>query len=308
MTEGMTDLVGNEGSQQSTTPVRRLALLVPAAAVVFWVFGYLGWILSGFSHDYAGSTLGEARPPLPLFPATLPALVIGAVAGGLAAGLLCLTAPAASRRKAALATLGGIALALLVTVLLSVDSLDADAPAGTFVTDSRTVNGLTMVVVASAVVGWLCGSLSALKGAGLGLAVAVAAGVVPVWMPVTTSREVGLVATATLLTLALTLIGVRPATRLLWWPLALLLTWLASPVTAAVAYFQVFLRPGFRSELIPDALDAATQVFWMAGSPGRRELWPFLVAVILAAVLSVVLSVWRSGGTRRAGPESVPLR
>ncbi|WP_448623717.1 hypothetical protein [Geodermatophilus sp. URMC 64] len=74
--------------------------LVPLAGLVWWAAGYLFWVLSGLRAVPVGP-----RMALPLSASLLSVLVLGALVGGVGAGLLCLLAPRPS--LGVLATLVG---------------------------------------------------------------------------------------------------------------------------------------------------------------------------------------------------------
>jgi hypothetical protein len=101
------------------------------AAVVWWLIGFLPWIVSGLEAPVvSGAVDGDAgvvRIAVPLLTVTLGTLLVGTLIGGVGAGLLALTA--ASRRWwAAAATVTGVLLAVVVTVVQSAVTLGDVAP------------------------------------------------------------------------------------------------------------------------------------------------------------------------------------
>src|SRR4051794_22863566 len=83
--------------------------LGPFAGLVWWVVGYLFWLLDGLRPTPVGP-----RMALPLSGSMFGFLVLGALVGGVAGGLLCLAAP--GRRHGVFATLAGVAAALVVVL------------------------------------------------------------------------------------------------------------------------------------------------------------------------------------------------
>ena len=117
--------------------------------------------------------------------------------------------------------------------------------------------------------------------------------------------------TALLLVVALVLVGARPLSRLLWWPVVVLGAWLVSPALTAVGYLEQLLRPGYGlPATLPDALAAAWEVLGLALLPEQRDLLPWLAAIAVAAVLVVVLPRLRPptapGEDRPAEADAVP--
>lgn len=141
------------------------------------------------------------------------------------------------------------------------------------------------------------------------------AGLLPVWLswlaPAAASgmpafRGVLVCSQALLLAAALVVVGVRPAARLLVWPVVVLAAWLVGPALTAVAWLEPLLRPGYGlPRTLPDALAGAWQVFGLAASPVGRQWGPWVAALVAAVFVAVLLD-----GRRRllATPPTPPGR
>ncbi|WP_448623716.1 hypothetical protein [Geodermatophilus sp. URMC 64] len=194
-----------------------------------------------------------------------------------------------------------MAAALAVALADSAATLMGESP-DAFSGDGLVVGGLCAVVVAVALVGWGLGSAAASGRPALALGLAVLAGATPSWLSsvllpfVDTSRSyvgvdvVGRVsawAGAAVLVFALVTAGARPASRLVWWPLAVLAAWFVPPALTAAGYLEQLLRPGTGLPgTLPDSLAAAWQVFGLASSPTQRDLLPWVVALVVAAFVA----------------------
>ncbi len=289
----MTAAVATAPAAPARPAARRPALpawaLLPLAAAVWWVGGYLWWLLGGAA---PGVSPGRGTS-LPLDTSLLSGLVLGAAVGGIAAGLLGRLA--ARRGPALAATAGGVALAVVVTLAQSSSAVRTGAP-GSFASDSVVLTWLAAAVVGTAAAGWLLGSLSVLGRPSAGPALGVLAGLAPSWVSSVLVRVVGAEAYASLdrvatwagavvLVLALVAVGLRPAVRLLGWPVVLLLAWYTGPALTALVYLEPLLRSGAGlPDTLVDSLSAAWQVFGEASSPEHRAMTPWVVAVVGAVV------------------------
>ncbi|RBY88312.1 hypothetical protein [Blastococcus sp. TF02A-26] len=281
--------------------------LLPLAAVVWWVGGHLWWLLGGMD-AYAGTSA------LPLAAGWLSWLVLGALTGGVGAGLV---GRLGRRRGLSLAATGsGLALAVAVTLLQSLASV-SDAPGSGFDEEPVVLAGLSAVVVTTAVGGWLLGSAALLGRPGLGVGLGVLAGLAPPWSSSVVSAvahpsgsgSLGTVSAwfgAIVLVAALVAVGTTPPLRLLWWPLVVLLAWSTGPLMTAAAWLEPLLRPGYGlPDTLPDALSGAWQVFRLSASPDARDLTPWVVALVVAVVIALVVPLLRRGGatpSRDHGP------
>jgi hypothetical protein len=287
-------------------PPRRLPpwVLVPAAALAWWLVGYLPWVVE------TALSPAWSRPSaaVPSAGSALGILVFGGLTGGLVAGLLCLSAPPDRRWRAAAFALGGVALALVVVIVLASRTVGGDGFAG----DRRVVMGLSAATVLASLVGWFLGACSAFGRPGLGIALGALSAVVPSWLlalvaaVVSATQESFLFGpgwtTATswlgacVLAGALVTVGLRPPARAAWWPLVVLVAWFVAPVLTAAGYLEVYLRPGAGlPNSLPDALAATWQVFGQSALPEYRPVVPWLVAVGVAVVASLVLARGRGG-------------
>jgi hypothetical protein len=263
---------------------------VPIAALTWWIGGFLPWLLNDAGHEVLGAS-GVALLALPLVAGNLSGLVLGAGLGGVLAGLTTRLG-SGSRAVRAGACAGGVAIALLATLLQSRSGLSGS----TGRVDERITNGLTVVVVIMTIVGLGLGLLSLTGRIGLGLALAAAAGATPMWvMSVLNARQLddtasGLRAAvdisqwagAVLLAVALVAVGLRQARQVVAWPGAVLLAWFIGPTITAAGYMDVFVRPGGLPGRWADHLSAAMDVWRMAASPHARSLTPWIVAIVIA--------------------------
>jgi len=273
--------------------------LVPLAAAVWWVVGFLPWILDGLGPRLPA---GESAPTMtiPLLAGHVGELVLGAGLGGAAAGLSSRLGTGSQGLRAGACAVG-VAGALFVTVLQSRHVVGGSIFLST---DVRVTNGLSVLVMLTALVGLGLGLLAMTGPVGLGLGIATVAGAVPAWLAgvllavgVADSgsavwvNDVGRWAAAASLVVALVTIGVRPAVRLVAWPGAVLLAWLVGPTLTAASYMEVYLRPGMgMADMWGDGLSAAADVWRMAASLDARPLAPWITAIVVAAALSLWLA------------------
>ena len=276
--------------------------LIPLAAAVWWVVGFLPWILDGMRIDLDGSPLAA----LPLTSGNLSVLVVGGGVGGLVSGLLVRLGHGA-RLASAAAVLVGVMIAAGVTLVQSFTAYSGPAP-GTFGGDDRVLVGLTAVVITSTAVGVAWGLLSLAGDVGLGLSLAGVAGSLPIWAiyvlyavgfdswaPIVQLDRAARWAGVAILAAGLVRIGVRPLGRLVWWPVAVVLAWSIMPTITAAGYLEQLLRPGSAlSEILRDQVSVTWQVWRMAAALDARPLAPWIVAVAAAVVGAVVLDRQRS--------------
>jgi hypothetical protein len=272
--------------------------LVPLAALTWWVVGFLPWLVNDTGREVLDAR-GISTLTLPLVGGGVGALVLGAGLGGVAAGLTaCLGA--GSRIQRAGASAAGVALALFGTLLQS-----RSAVSGVAGVDGRLINGLTAIVVLTALVGLGLGLLGVTGRVGLGFAVGAAAGAIPMWvMNVcnaleldTTAGRVELAhgisewAGVVALAVALVLVGLQPTARAAAWPAIVLMAWFIEPTITAAGYLDAFLRPGMRfPEMWGDHLSATLDVWQMAASPKLRSLTQWIVAIIVAGGIALWLA------------------
>lgn len=280
--------------------------LVPISGLVWWVVGFFPWILGGLGHEQLGR-IGSELAAVPVFASSVSALVVGAGIGGLAAGLVGLLGRG-NRGARATAVSVGVLLALVVTLVQSRAALSE--------TDVRVLNGLTAIVIVMTVVATGVGLLALTGRIGLGLALAGVAGAAPVWL-VAVLEQAGLQGPGTyervgdesrwsgaaVLAAALIVIGVRPAVRIVWWPVALLLAWVVGPTVTAASYIEPLLRPGMGLPgMLGEHISASLDVWRMAASTEARPLTPWIAAIVVAAVVASI--VGRRGPRRGGEPEA----
>ncbi|NEM07823.1 hypothetical protein [Geodermatophilus normandii] len=255
---------------------------------------------------------GRAAPiVLPLRAGVLTTLVLGTAVGGLAAGALARLVPPGRRGAALLATGCGTGVAIVATVAQSVSASDSGAG---FDADLRVLTGLAVLTAALGVVAWGAGSLVVAGAAGSGVALGLLAGVLPGWLSSLLPSSVSVPWPATafvwlqalLLGAALVVVGVRPAARLVLWPVVVLLAGLVGPALTAVSWLEPLLRPGTGlPRTLGDALAGAWQVFGLAASPTARGWGPWVAAVVGAVFVAVLLDGRRrspGGAADRSSP------
>ncbi len=265
--------------------------LVPIAALVWWVVGFLPWLLDGLGGQYGLSTL-----LLPLFAGNVGALVLGAGLGGVLGGLIARLGTG-SRALRAGASASGVVIMMLVALLQSRGAVNAGI-------DGRITGGLTIVVIVVTMVGLGIGLLGVTGRVGLGFALASVAGATPMWV-ISVLNAMGVGAGnqlddaqrasqwigAAVLVVALISVGVRPTPRIVVWPGAVLLAWFIGPTITAASYMDVFLRPGMGlPDMWGDHLSATMDVWRMAASLDARPLTPWIVGVVLAGAAAVWLA------------------
>lgn len=255
------------------------AALVPLAAAVWWLVGFLPWILGGLGHDrYKATTIGLSAAPLSS--ASLGDLVLYSGVGGVVAGLTVLLGRGDRALLAAACAASGAVLAALVVLGQSRSAFGES--------DERLLNGLTLIGLLAALVGVGVGVLAATGRVGTGIALATLAGAAPIWV----SRMIDARATeqhhldwvgAAVLTAALVVIGLRPLTRVGWWPVAVVAAWFVAPLVTATSYFGGMLRTGVdQPGVLGENISASLDVLRMSASIDLRPLTPWIVAIVLA--------------------------
>lgn len=278
-------------------------VLAPASALVWWVVGYLPWLVDGLGDDVPGVVIDSVAwdaITIPLLTSELPLLVLGAVVGGACAGLL-ITLTDGRPATAFAASFAGVAGAVLLTGIQA-SSAVRDAGGGGYEADDAVISALLATTAGASLLGWLFGSGGFFGRAPLGIALAGLAGALPSWLtslvfaidPDVRSEVVSSVITyagAGLLATALVVIGVRPYLRLVAWPVAVALAWIVPPAFTAAGYLSVMLRPPAE---LSDALGPAWEVFGRAVRPANTPtdwLVPFVVAIGLAVAISIRLEL-----------------
>ena len=273
-----------------------------------WAVGYFPWIASGVSslltlpRRAGGRGFGGERLAVPLTVSSMWLLVLGAQVGGVLAGMLGLVARPGHRRTTALATLTGVGLAVMVA---GAQAVAASGTGSAYPSeDPRARAGLCMVLALTALGGWAFGACAPLGRPGTGLALAVLAGATPLWLSTSVTQLLGTSSTGRLgtdgvtmawvsgavLAVALAVIGVRPPSRLIWWPVALVVAWTVTPALTAVVYLQPLLRAGSRvPRVLSNAIQGTAHVLTSAAAPGARSLTPWVAAIVIGAALALVV-------------------
>lgn len=286
-------------------PIIPAQALAPACALVWWFVGYLPWLVRGLGDDIDGVNVDSIAYDailVPLLGSEVPLLVLGGAVGGACAGLLTLLGD--GRRETLLAaSFAGVACAVLLTTIQSVNAI------GVHRGSSYETDTMVLVAIAGAtLLGWLFGAGAYFGRIPLGFVVAVLAGFLPLWvgsvvyamgMDLYSSSELTrsaiLYPGAALLAGGLVIVGVRPYTRLLAWPIAVLLAWIVQPVYGAVGYLSFVTQQPNSSEL-SDELGPAWDMFVLAFNPANVPAdWvlQFVVAIGLALAISVRLEMRR---------------
>lgn len=293
-----------EPSARESTGRRGLPVvaLAPLAALVWWGVGFLPWIVD-LVGDNILSTNGFSRSAVPLLSgSSAGGLVVSAGLGGVLAGLSVLLGRGRTGWSVLSVTLG-TTIAMVVALAQSRAVLRGGQGSSSPV-DGRLLDGLTAIVVVMTFVGLVIGLLAVVGPPGRGIAIAGVAGLVPMWaysLATAVTSEVmshaDVVAPVTrwlgaaLLFVALVVIGVAPLVRLLWWVPAIVLAWIAAPSATAADYLGTSLSRGPRSaEAVREYVSASWQVWRQAVEPGQRSLTPWIVAIALALVVSLLLS------------------
>jgi hypothetical protein len=284
-----------------------LALLT---VVTTWLFGNLPWVVSGFSWPTTeaapvGSStegLSGVRLTIPLVAAFLPSLIAFTAIGSVAAALLplVLTTRAGRRLPAVGVVLASLVVTTVVVTLVARRTIEAHA-ADAFAGDSRVLLGLVLVVLGTAAIGALLGTLSCLQVGFLPLAAAFAAGQVPVWLDgflvdndpgVSTARtldHVGDVLVLVLLLVAFVLSVRRTPAWALLWPVAIAMVWVATPFRIMTIQLAGQLRPSAGlPDALPDILQAGVDVFRASFWEAPQARWPWLVALVVALCWTAV--------------------
>jgi hypothetical protein len=269
-----------------------------------WQFGNVPWVVSGFSWPTTeaapiGSSsegLSGVRLTIPLVAAFLPSLIAFAAIGSVAAALLPLVLTTRdSRRLPAIAVvLVALVVTSVVVTLLARRTIEAHA-SGAFAGDPRVLRGLVLVVLGTTAVGALLGSLASVQVGFLPLAVAFAAGQVPVWLDgflvdrgagVDTARTVEHVGNGLVLVLLMVafLLSVRRTVAwALLWPVAIALVWVATPFRIMTIQLAGQLRPSSGlPDTLPDILQGGVDVFRASFWEAPQARWPWVLAVVLA--------------------------
>lgn len=251
---------------------------MPIAALVWWVAGFLPWIVDGLGADRPDASWASA----PLTSDRLGDLVLYAGVGGVLAGLTVLLGRDGRARRAAF-VLSGVGLAAVVVLAQSRSAFGGS--------DARLLDGLTLIGCVAALLGTGVGLLAMAGGPGVGIALAVLAGSASIWVLRWLDAsglggqqaEIGDWIRAAVLAGALVVIGIRPVSRAVWWPLSVFAAWSIMPIVVATSYFGAMLRSGVDAPgVLGESFSASLDVWRMAASPDMRPLTSWIVAVVAA--------------------------
>lgn len=287
-------------------PVIPVPALAPASALVWWIVGYLAWIIDGLGDGIDGVeiySIASDAVTVPLLLPDLPHLVLGGAVGGICAGLLTMVAD--GQRTACLAaSFAGVACAVLLTGIQSTTALEKAGVRGYEGGDSFGPALIAMGAAAS-LVGWLLGAAAAYDRVPLGVGIAALSGAAPTWLTQLVFAidrdsnsaflsDVIQYAGAALLTLGLVTIGIGSYKRLLAWPVAIALAWLVYPAYSLISFLGVDARwPGEMPDLIGRGWDIVKVSIPPQNNP--IEMWfPFVLAIALALAISVRLDMRRA--------------
>lgn len=266
-------------------------LLMPIAAVAWWVVGFLPWIVGGLAYFPSGGP----RTAIPMIAGSMSVLVVGGGLGGIVSGAVTLLGRGRWVLRL-LAVVVGVAVAVAATLAQSLSTLHDPSPSN-MSADDRVLAGLTAVVVAMTLVGLVWGLLVLAGPVGQGIALAGVAGVAPAWVADlvdasgTDGGDVYRWIGVALLAAGLVRIGLRPLVRLVWWPVAVVLAWLVGPTVTASSYLEQALRPGTSwSEIIDFHLPAWWDVWKAAASLDARPLTPWIAAIVAALIVAALVS------------------
>lgn len=265
-----------------------LLLMVLLSGVVFWVVGYLPWVLGGFALDAReahGSADGLAgvRLAVPLLAVRLPELIACSLLGGVLAGIVPIAFPRVSRLFAVLLTACVVLAETTALLVASRGSLQRNASAQ-FAADPRVVQGLVLATVGAVVLGLAVGLAATVRHGVVAVAAGLAAAALPVWLgalslPAPAAVLQGVAGAALLVGLVVSVHRTRWSAG--WWPVALGLAWLGAPLAVAAGSVAHRLGPASVSgpgELVRGAAAAARPALSPAGQPW----WPWAVAAVLA--------------------------
>lgn len=163
-----------------------VVLMVVLSAVVFWIVGFLPWVLAGFALPAAqahgpAAGLAGVRLAVPLVVTRLPELVASALVAGVLAGLVPIAFPRLSRLLGVVVT-GSIVLGILSAVLVvSRRALEQHASAQ-FAADQRVVQGLVLAAVCAAALGLVVGLAATVRHGLVAVAAGLVAAALPAWL------------------------------------------------------------------------------------------------------------------------------
>src|SRR5690349_12010096 len=144
-----------------------LVLMVALSVVIFWVIGFLPWVLAGFTlrvpeaHG-SGEGLAGVRLAVPLVVGRLPELVASALLGGVLAGSVPIAFPRVPRLLGLVVTGATVLASATVVLVASRHSLELHASAQ-FAGTPRVIEGLVLAAVCATSLGLVLGLLATVR-------------------------------------------------------------------------------------------------------------------------------------------------
>lgn len=247
------------------------AVIAIGTVAVFWILGFLPWVLDGF-HPRDD----ELWLPVPLLADQLGALVAFTTVGALGAMALPLLFPVVPRPLAVV--VAGLVLIATAFALTAVTRSRLSE-------DPRILDGLMVGVLVLVLVCVLVGGLASFQVGLLPVAAAMVVTQVASWIALLElpgpTRVTELVTVALLAGAFVVSVRRSPAWVAVW-PVALFVVWLGPPLSAATTAIAGRLRPGqFLDESLGDVYANGWEVFRSALGEAPRTWWPQVVAVLV---------------------------
>ncbi len=285
-----------------------LVLMVVLSAVLFWILGFLPWVLGGFSLPPArahgpAEGLAGVRLAVPLVVTRLPELVASALVGGVLSGMVPIAFPRVSRLLGVVVTGSIVLAATSATLVASRRALELHASAQ-FAADHQVVEGLVLAAICAALPSLAVGLAATVRHGIVAVAAGLVAAALPLWLaalPVLGPGPVVELVAAAALALGLVVSVHRTRWSALLWPVAIGLAWLGAPLSTATAYVAGHLRPGSGAglgDLLHGAIDAAGR----AAGPSGQSWWPWVLAVGVAMAWLVARRPRPTGAAAPADP------
>lgn len=290
-------------SREAGLPLPAIAAL---AGVAWWVIGYLPWVITGFDGSPDLYSLdADYHTALPLHGYGARLMFEYGLFGGICASAVGLVS--GGRRTATyIATLIGMASAILVTLLQSYVAVQmAEAPLRG--TDPLTLGVLAVACISGSLSGWALAWVATLGRAWLGIVISVLSGTAPWWiidLGIQCANTLSRISGGTLdlrsladealpwswlvlLAIALIIIGARPPSRLMLWPVAVLISWFAVAPGTALAVTTIATQ-------YDDAPNNVVQTTWdiVMHLPDKEAVIKYAIAVGIAGIFTIGMRVW----------------
>lgn len=296
------------GSRTALEAVRALpawAVLV-GSAVVFWVVGFLPWIVEGMHLNVSSAwarfdTILGPLVALPFNEYAIPELFVSCVIGGTAAlAVSRLAAPEVVHPR--LVAGCGAAIALFTSLGQTyftirpglADTNEAKVLVGALFAAVLVSGAFGILVGAWAARGrgwlWLLGAATAAAFSGSWFAdlISRSPALDPQWVPQLARWSPWI--SGILLGVVLAVFGLRPASRLMGWVFGVAIAWVAPSLQISVAYASADASQGtWNRARISEILDAGRDVFVQSLAPNAHVIGPYVAAVLVGVVGSVLL-------------------